>query len=1421
MRLTITVVDPSRTSAPRRHVTIEAPAGTPFGRVRAELGEVVSAAGSRFAAAGHTLDDDAVVGEPPLLRGALLTVVRGGGSTSPRAGSGAVELRVVGGVGAGQVRVLGRGEHVIGRATSASVRLEDPGISRAHAVLGVRADGVNVRDLEPTNRSLLDGVALPTEGSPLRQGERLRVGSTTLVLGRADIRSGRQEVVAGEVHIHRGPRFRDREPHLSVTFPEQPRRPEHGRVPLLTSTAPLVLSAVLALALSSPALLLFALMSPVLLLGQWWSDRRAGRMTYRRQVKEHTAQLERARAQVADAAREDARQRLREHPDLSELEAVVRRRGTRLWERRAVDPDHLVLRAGTARQQAGVDCTGPMPDPVPEVDDVPALVDLGRAGVVGVAGPREHTLGLAGSLILQVATWHTPRQTSLHLLISTAVLSHDWEWAAHLPHVSDGDDAGPRIACGPADVAVRVAALQTLVESRRSTREARWAGTDPLPADVVVLLDGASALRAVPGMSDLLRDGPRAGVVFVCLDVDAESLPTESRATVVLDETQLSATIREDGRALPGVVPDLPSVGWLESVSRAMAPLVDATPHVGSVALPRYVSFAELHREAGLNPLTVDGLVEAWTTSVRPPRALLGRTADGRLEVDLAADGPHVLVGGTTGSGKSELLQTLVAGLAVANRPDELAFVLVDYKGGSAFSECARLPHTVGLVTDLDSHLTTRALTSLDAEMKRRERLLARAGAKDLDDYRRQAVVCRELPPLARLVIVVDEFKALSDEFPDFIAGLVRVAALGRSLGLHLVLATQRPAGIVSADMRANLALRIALRVRDRTDSDDVIDAPDAAGLDVRSPGRACLRSGDGVLTTVQTAYLGHPARHGPEDATPVRVVVHDLLEGPSPADPGSADEVDLPSELTALVDAASGAASRLGIEPAAPPWLPPLPQAVTVPDLLAAQDDSPETVMPRVLLGLADSPHEQRQDILSWQIGTGAHLGIAGGPRSGRSSALVTVGLGLESSAASLDLHVHVLQGTKGPCAQLAGLPHVGTVTSATDTTITRRLVTRLLRVVDGVERGPRHMVILVDGWEALEDRLSSVDHGSPVDGLHRLLRDGPAAGVQFAITGGRAVLSGRLPGLVDHRLVLHMPDPLDLTLAGVDPSLAAVSQPPGRAVDLLTGRLVQFAVPGASPSAQATLTAIEERRAARRALLAGSDDSAAPPAARPWRITELPAVIDLQDLRPLPEPSDDLIVGVGGDEAATLGIPTRHQRVLVAGPTRSGRSNALAVIGERLFEHGRRVVTVCARRSPLSTWARTRGCVGLTPYDDADLVAARRDDPGLCLLVDDGELVDGSPVEQALLQATRLVEGTAGFVAVAADLGRANAAFRGLVAEIARDGCGLLIGPTAATDGDVLGVRLEVPVERHAGRGFLVLEGRSHPLQVAHLTC
>ncbi|GGN03862.1 cell division protein FtsK [Terrabacter tumescens] len=1424
MQLTMTVIDTRRPSAPR-HVLVEAASGTRFEDVRSQLSELVGVPGCAFRTEGRPVMGSDVLGAPPLLRGVLLTVACPDDPPPTGAGRGAVELRVVGGVGAGRAVRLGRGEHVLGRAASADVRLDDPGVSRSHAVVAVTSEGITVRDLEPTNRSRLDGVELPCEGAPLRPGQHLTVASTTLVLGSPDVRAGYHEVRDGEVHIHRQPRFRDRTTTQVVSFPEAPSRPDRHRMPLLASIAPVVVSAGLALALSSPTLLLFALLSPVMLLGQWWSDRRAGRTSYRRLVRDHATALESARCDLARAAVADAARRHDAQPDLSRLEAVVRHRGTRLWERRPEDDDHLVLRVGTATQDADVQVEGPAPDGLPRVERLPALVDLATSGIAGIAGRRDHTISVAGALVAQAVTWHTPRRLGLHVLTDSEHHVADWAWTTHLPHARDDRASGAHVVGGAAAVTRNVAALRTLVDSRLVAAEAPSGRTSRPSPDLLVVLDGASAMRALPGVAELLTDGPRAGVAFICTDRDITSLPAETRVSLDIGESGEEAILREDGHTVPDVVPDLPAPGWLEAVSRAMAPFVDATPETGQAAVPREVSFVDLHRDAGVEPSTADGLVESWTRSTARPVALLGRTSDGHLTLDLSADGPHVLVGGTTGSGKSELLQALVTGLAVSNRPDELGLVLVDYKGGSAFSDCARLPHTVGLVTDLDAHLTARALTSLDAEMKRRERLFARASARDLDGYRAAASVCRELPPLARLVIVVDEFKALADEFPDFITGLVRVAALGRSLGLHLVLATQRPAGIVSADMRANVACRIALRVRDRADSEDVVDSADAASLDPRAPGRACLRRGDGGLTTVQTAYLGRPlpdppgVAGAPGAADASRVVVHDLsLPLPGPTDEAGHGATARPTELEAVVAAARAAARVLGIDASTPPWLPPLPNAVAATDLRAvAIGDGVPLEVDGVPLGVVDVPTHQRRELFCWSDGERGHLGIAGGPRSGRSTALLTLALGLAASSVAQDLHVHVLQGAAGPCAALAPLPHVGTVTDGADPEPARRLISRLLRLVDGDETGPARTVVLVDGWESLEESLSRIDHGTPVDDLHRLLRDGPAAGVRFAVTGGRAILSGRLPGLLERRLVLHMPDPLDLTLAGIAPALAATARPPGRAIDLLSGHELQLALAGDDP--QAPIAEVVAR-AAESGLAAHAGPGPSRPAqqSRPWRITALPERVG-HDV--LPTGCPGVWLGLGGDDAAPteLRVGRGHGRVLVAGPHRSGRSSTLATIAEGLVSQGRHVVLVAPRRSILSAWATARECLELTQLDADDLIAARRADPDLCVVVDDAELVDGSPVERALVDLARLVDDTDGAIVVAAELTRANGAFRGLVPEIARDGFGVLLGASTPADGDVLGVRLHPETVRRPGRGHLIVDGHATPVQVALL--
>ena len=1293
------------------------------------------------------------LGFPPLLAGTTLLARSRPPAPrrAPDVGSSPLRLAVTAGRDAGRDLDLRHGRYTVGRGSGCDLALDDPAASRAHAVVTSDESGVHVQDLDVTNRSTINGTVIPTEGQRLTTDDVLVVGGHRLELVAPEERPMRTTALGdGTLSVSPAPSPGPPESDVVVAFPLPPVAPRPRRLPWAMLLLPLVIAGVLAVFLG-PRMLLFGLFSPLLILGSALSERFGSRADLREQQRRWARDTGAARRRLDDTLAAERRAWMHTHPGPFDLRRVATVPTERLWERRDGRATPLQLRVGlgeiTARTRAHLQ--GAVPERVP-LPAAPVVLDLDDHPVVGLVGEMPATGRAARWLVGQAVALHPPSELAVLMLDEPSWIGS----LRHAPHVRTIDLSDlPGLTAHPENAPARPALLVVTEDPVRWRDDPRW--------------------------RDLLTGGSERPVRILMSSTSGDELPHECSTTVHLDECQ--AVIRSGPSATTAAVDGVDDA-WAEQVGRALAPLRDATPGA-TAALPTTIRLDDLIK----GPADGSGDAPA-RRAAQGLGAVIGATTAGPLCVDLVADGPHALVGGTTGSGKSELLQSWVASLAVSHGPDLLNFVLVDYKGGAAFSGCAGLPHTVGMLTDLEPAETRRALRSLQAEVRRRERLLAAARCSDIDGFRSQGGV------LPRLVLVIDEFRALAEEQPEALKELVHLAAVGRSLGLHLILATQRPSGVITPEIRANVNLRIALRVRDRLDSEDLIGSGEAARLPEGAPGRALLRTGDDAPTTFQAAYVG-----GRATAESGLVIHTDETPGELSL-PGRG-----PTDLQAVVARVQESWARSGASPPHRPWQPPLPSTVT-------DDQLPSSAPGRIVWGLMDLPDEQRRGALTWRSADG-HLLILGGPGTGRTTA--ACGLATRaSSERSCDVEVHALV-PPGPMAErLARTPGMGSVVDPADRSATRRLLSRMGHEVRD-RRGrlsgtspasfddradvhgsgcltPPSLLLVVDGWSHVTDERDPSGHERALE-LERLARDGLAVGVRLVVTGGRDLASSRLASIVGRRLVLHMPDRYDAISAGLRPDETVERPVPGRGIMLPDRSLVQVAPPPADRDVPYDVTV------------------------RPsWRIVDLPQLVTLSHLT-RDEPGlvvpdrTRVVLGHSGEEglAATLPLDA-HGTWCVLGPRRAGRTTALHVVADQLRSAGRPIVQVVSPSGKHLT-----GLPSLGP-DDVDALVAhvQRHDTGV-VLVDDIEELDGTPVRDALHS---LIAHCArsGVLMLASSTTHAAAGVRGLAPTACRARAGLLLQPHNRTDGDPLGVRVP-PTERVPGRGYLVAHGETTEVQVA----
>ena len=1038
-------------------------------------------------------------------------------------------------------------------------------------------------------------------------------------------------------------------------------------------------------------------------------QRRASRRAKRHERERYLAYLEDIRHQLSGVA---ARQREAAawcFPDLAWIWSLVARR-ERLWERRPSDDDFLSVRIGRGTVPLGcrvrLEPGGPLAQHDPELlaaaqhlvedaarlPDMPLVVPLRRSGVVAVTGAHERARPLLCSLLVQLAAFHAPDELQIIAAFPPAARAA-WDWLKWLPHIREpapdhGSAAATLPACRLAETPAQLADLLERHLQPRLAQLARHADAPPpggiMPRTqgaeprLLVVLDGYSPrgeLARLPLVQELLERAGDVGVTVLCLAQGRAAEPSQLQVRIELDDDVLS--LQEavaGGQRFDGIAPDQGGLAFCEAVARLLAPL--RLERSGATApLPSRLRLLDLLGIRDVNPMLT------WRQRSRDAllRVPIGQCPGGDvalLDLKEAADGgmgPHGLIIGATGAGKSELLRTIVTGLAIGHPPELLSFVLVDFKGGAAFAALAPLPHSAGMITNLQDDLTMvdRMRAALQGEMERRQRLLRQAGNLDgIKRYRAAARSDPSLPPMPYLLVIVDEFGELLTHRPEFLDLFVAVGRLGRSLGIHLLLASQRLDESRIRGLEGYLRYRICLRTFSAAESVAVLGNSDAYLLPAM-PGSALLQVDTEIYLRFKSALVSLEQPKTPPGAS--APVLLPFEPAPPQRPPGTVSKLSDDDAGPAATDMSVAVAALAAASPAVHQvWLPPLPPALPLGQVLelagrgragAAEpirgpDDAGWLRLP---VGIVDKPVEQTQEALLLDFsGATGHLALVGAPRSGKSTLLATIAAGFALTHPPDVVQLYCIDFGGGLLHQLAVLPGVGAVCGKQDRDEIRAMVRQLRTVVAereqrfrrrgldsmaawhrrrlqrGTVRGTQgddagcgdaygEVFLVIDNWGLLRQELEDLE---PQIGA--LAATGLHYGVHLIVAANR--WNDLRPALRDNlggRLELRLNDPLE-SVFGRHAAAALPERIPGRGLvdgGPAGGLQFQAALPRLDAAARNAELADALGELAEQALRT-PDGAAAPP------LRVLPALVPIGDLPALAPDS-------GGGAVPPAGVP------------------------------------------------------------------------------------------------------------------------------------------------------------------------------------
>lgn len=1015
----------------------------------------------------------------------------------------------------------------------------------------------------------------------------------------------------------------------------------------------------------------------------------------------------------------------RNDPPVEQLLELVVEDPYRRWERRRTSPDFLLTRFGTGAvpqraitiQDNGDAVERPDTFMLAEAEQLrrrfasspymPLTLPLAGVSNVSVVGDRETALAVGRNILTRIAASQSPEDVEVAIVVADD-RREEWEWTKWLPHMLDrsqqarhaGDQQEMIRLLGP-NLDARIAAVAS------AARNFQRLPAEALPRLVIITDLPDENVQPVPGLPAGMSLNDLA-VTRICLLSDQKQEPDSLDLRLIVDSGNVNLINAASGQTITGTVDSAPS-HVAESIARALAPLrLSELSH----EFGEHKAAQSYAASMGLEGYTADAVQKLWDTPRGPEflRVAIGMDEDSSsVFLDLKEPakqgmGPHGICVGATGSGKSELLKTLVLSLLTTHSPADLNMVLVDYKGGATFAPFAKAPHVSGLVTNLvnDASLVDRIYASLSGEVLRRQELLKSGGDfAHIDDYRSARLRTPENPalkaPLPYLFVCIDEFGELLTARSDFIDLLLSIGRIGRSIGIHLLLSSQKVETGMLRGLETYLAYRIALHTNSESESRAVIDVPDAYHLP-STPGHGILKVDTTVFRRFKASYVSCPLPLADGEDVPTERAApsvdsfelrrHAAEDQPSEATrtrTWSAAAEDAPDRPTILSTLTGFAAETKPMTP--PVWLPPLPVSISLARTGAAlrlTSAGPRLEKPKHLcppVGLLDDPSRQWQG--PWHLdltSRGGNLAIIGAPQSGRSTALRTIAAALALSHGVNDINIYGIDLLGNSLSGLAELPHTGGVAGRGNREYLRRTVEEVHALlnarqdifdsnrIDTVQamRSARvrgelpeltctDLVLLIDGFGALTSEFPDIE-----ELIHDLMTRGSTFGVHVIVTVRTwSEIRMTRQSLLGNRIELHLSDPAD----SIDRRLASTlgAGRPGRA--LTTEKTIgHFALPSLEPDPDTDAANAELERLGQ--IVRNGTSDLAPP------VRVLPATVNRQPT----SGSGASGIGLGLREhdlsEESLDLFGSDPGLIAFGDPETGRTNLLKTIAAQIME-------------------------------------------------------------------------------------------------------------------------------------------------------